>query len=355
MMRFVLTALILFFITSGAHARSVAFFWGGGGEPVSKTKTIFDSDFSAYVPLLLSKGWEVRSLFGVGHVDSEALVKKHLGVSAVPFTDSAVMLQLTQLMREASSGDVKRVLFIISSHGLEPEENYDRAHRVKATDPKGEDEISLQLLEPVRDHMEALSIPMSVLDFGCYSGATLELATTKTCVVSSSTSQEFSYNGFSRAFARLLEKGLNFEEAFLKARRNFDDFSGPEISTPENSVVKLLMAQNDLTQFPHKKAKYCSSCKIHQNLLTLFREQLPIQKDDLSERQRYDWQNLLRIRLESQTAVQRYQNQQIRFKDLDNVKSRTLIQFYFQERQFYEDLYLMVRDINPSACQSWSL
>lgn len=344
--------IFLLFCSALSQARDIAFFWGGGGEPSGQPRTIFDSDFNSLVPALVNKGWEVRTLFGYGHFHSENLVKRYLpGQKITPFLESEAKEQIHQILTEAKRGEVRRVFIIISSHGVESH-SQSLAHKVKATDSKGIKNVDLQILIPLRDTLEALKVPLAILDLSCFSGATLDLSSRNTCVVSSSSSQEYSYSQFARSFTRELLSQKNFEKAFLSARKDSFDFSSPEISTLKNSLIKLHLAKRGLNQFPHKSYAYCSSCRIHEGLLKKF-AMSPLLS--LPEEIQPEVERMIKLRTQAKAALNDYKNTQISFEEMDNLKSRMLNQHFYVEKRVYEYLYEKIQVSEQSSCQQWQL
>jgi hypothetical protein len=337
-----------------SFAKNIALFWGGGGEPSSKDSTIFDSDFRAFVPGLLAKGWEVRPLFGRGHAKTENLVSQFdpQGLNR-EFNSKSVYEEIQKLMLEIKN--LTQVLLIVSSHGHEPQKDQ-KSHRVSATDPRIQNTVNLNEIIELRDLLEEHRIPFAVIDLSCYSGATLDLATQNTCVISSSSSQEFSYSQFASALAREMLKGSHFEQSFLKARQQFDDFSSPEISTPENSIIKFQLAEMGLNQFPHKNYLYCSSCEIHTRLLKLYQIDLENWKPLFNEAQSESFvTQMLRDREEAQLGLKQYASMVIKFEEMEAIKSKSLIRHFFTERQLYRHLYQQIQTGESHPCRNWKL
>ena len=335
-------------------AKNIALFWGGGGEPTSKKTTIFDSDFRAFVPGLIAKGWEVRPLFGRGHSQTEALVKQYDKDNLNrDFSSRNVFEEIQKIALDVKN--INRVLLIISSHGFEPQKGQ-LAHKVSATDSKQQNTVDLNEVVELRNLLNENNIPFSILDLSCYSGATLDLANLQTCVISSSSSQEFSYSQFASALAREMLKGSDFETSFLNARTQFDDFSSPEISTFENSIIKFGLADQGLNQFPHKDYVYCSSCEIHSRLLKLYDIDLekwqPLLNDSRSDSY---LRQMLKARTEAQRGLKMYSELSIKFQEMEDIKSLSLLQHFFTERQLYRYLYEKVKNNLEHPCRSWKL
>ncbi|MFN9068920.1 MAG: hypothetical protein ACK5V3_16965, partial [Bdellovibrionales bacterium] len=336
-MRVQFISLLLVF-SQTVFAKNVALFWGAGGELFQRESTIFDSDFRAFVPGLMARGWQVRPLFGWGHSKTEYLVNQELGPNDNrEFNSQNVSQEIEKLLLEIKS--LSRVLLIVSSHGLPPEKEI-KTHQVMASDSLRKKTVDLNLIQELQKALEFHQIPFAILDLGCYSGATLDLASKNTCVISASSSQEFSYSHFAQALAREFFKGHDFETSFLSARLKFDDFSSPEISTPENSIIKFQLALQGLNQFPHKKYLYCSSCEIHSRLLKLY--DIDIERWDFlnedSQLKKFITQ-LLDIRKVTQEKQEQYKKNSITFDEMENFKSKSLIQHFFIERQLYRHWY----------------
>ncbi len=343
-------------VSLSAHAEKRAYFWGGGGEPFTKSSTKFDPHFEAHVRPLLNKGWVVKVLYGKGHPDSEKLVELTLGKGSVQeFSLKNVQAQLSELTEDLNSKKLTQVLFVIATHGVEPEKSSsDQTHRVQLTDINLKKSMSLDLLIPIRNLTEKLKIPTAILDHSCYSGASLVLSGPNTCVVSASSSQDVSYDDFTMKLAQQLVLGQNLENAFITARSNSNDFAGPEISTRANSLLKEMLAALKMAVMPHKNPAHCHACTLHTRFLTDFQVG-PLKLSDLSEQEQRILLQLVRIKKEALESQASYAAGGKTFDANEAVKLRSLIQFFHNERQLYHSVYPRLQNSEPTVCSQFKL
>lgn len=351
-----LIIVLLALIGLSAQAEKRAYFWGGGGEPFSKSSTKFDSHFEAYVRPLLNKGWSVKVLYGKGHPDSEKLVELTLGKGSVQeFSIKNVQAQLAQLSWELKSNKITQVLFVIATHGDDPIKNADdQTHRVLLTDINLKKSMSLDSLIPIRDLTEKQKVPMAILDHSCYSGASLVLSGPNTCVVSASSSQDVSYDEFTMQLIHQLVQGETLEKAFLSARRNSNDFAGPEISTRANSLLKEMFAALNMAVMPHKNPNHCHACTLHGRLL-IQHQSPPLKLTDFSDEEKRILLQMVRIKKEALESQASYAAGGKTFDANEAIKLRSLIQFFHHERQLYHLVYPKLQNTDPTVCSQFKL
>ena len=351
-----LILVLITFICLLAQAEKRAYFWGGGGEPFSKSSTKFDPHFEAHVRPLLNKGWSVKVLYGKGHPESEKLVEFTLGKGSVlEFSLRNVQAQLAHLTSELKSNKITQVLFVIATHGDDPIKNADeKTHRVLLTDINLKKSMSLDLLIPIRDLTEKQKVPMAILDHSCYSGASLVLSGPNTCVVSASSSQDVSYDEFTMQLIHQLVQGETLEKAFLVARRNSNDFAGPEISTRANSLLKETLATLNMAVMPHKNPNHCHACTLHGRFL-IEHQSPPLKLTDFSDEERRTLLQMRRIKAEALESHARYAAGGNNFDANEAIKLRSLIQFFHLERQLYHSVYPRLQNTEPTACSQFKL
>lgn len=333
-----------------------AYFWGGGGEPFTKSSTKFDPHFEAYVRPLINKGWSIRVLYGKGHPESEKLVERTLGKGLVlEFSAKNVQAQLRELTNDIKAQKITKVMFVIATHGLEVSvDSNELTHRLQLSDIHLKKNMSLDVLTPIRDLTEKQKVPMAILDHSCYSGASLVLSGPNTCVVSASSSQDVSYDEFTMQLIYQLMLGENLEKAFLTARRLSNDFAGPEISTRANSLIKELLAALNMAVMPHKNPSQCHACILHSRLLKQYKSE-PLKLTDLSNPEKRTLLEMVRIKKEALDSQSSYAVGGKTFDANESVKLRSLIQFFQNERQLYQSVYPRLQNVDPSACGQFKL
>ncbi len=351
-MIFILSALI----GLSAQAEKRAYFWGGGGEPFTKSSTKFDPHFEAHVRPLMSKGWKVRVLYGKGHPESEKLVEDTLGKGSVlEFSVKNVQAQLRELSDDLNSKKITQVLFVIATHGLEQTQiEGEQTHRIQLTDFNLKKNMSLDILIPIRDLTEKQKVPMAILDHSCYSGVTLALSGPNTCVVSASSSQDVSYDDFTLKLMAQLTLGETLENAFLKARSISNDYAGPEISTRENSLLKELLAGLNMAVMPHKNPAQCQACTLHSKLLSLYKSE-PLRLEELTLQEQNLLLKMVQIKKDALDSQASYGAGDKTFDANEAIKLRSLIQFFHNEQQLYDLVYRRLQNTEPTVCSQFKL
>ncbi|WII73885.1 hypothetical protein QJS83_08340 [Bdellovibrio sp. 22V] len=227
------TLALVVFVTSvsmSAHAKKVAVFFGGGGEP-STPGTIFDETYMAFQPFNAGSGWSTKSYFNGGHPTSERIADAMTGGKNKPMTAANMNAEIAQLKDSILNGTLKsgdQLMITVATHGLRKGGTPQRSHSVTTTDQ----DFNMDKLLELRNLAESKGVKLAILDFSCHSGATLNLASDKTCVISAA-SDNVGYNNGGEMIAKSLAKGTNLEKAFLKGRNRDGSLSpgAPQIST----------------------------------------------------------------------------------------------------------------------------
>ena len=353
----VLVALFILALTPLASAKKIAFYWGGGGEAQTKSSTIFDEDLKALGPALIEAGYELNLAFGVGHATTEKIADRIVGFGRnKPFTVATVKKELEVLAERINSKEIKKgdqILFIISTHGDNPDDHLKVAtHMVRVTNFKKDEGIGLDRLFAIRDLAEHYDIKFALLDFSCYAGSSLALASAKSCVVTSSSAQEVSYAEIAPVLVRFLKPNVDLETAFLASRNQIRDFEAPEISTLANSVAKLKILLNSSASSPIKPAASPASFNRHTQYLKEvqgkdFKDLAPllVQIPNYSE-----LTDMKSIRDQYQTL----KKDNLTFDQLNDQKIRTLNLYYYLERILYQKIYKQFQNQpGPNPCQDF--
>jgi hypothetical protein len=218
-----------------AFAKKEAIYFGGGGEPEG-AKTQFDGSFKNYMGNLKSAGWKIQSYFNGGHSDSEELAQKMSNNTNKSMTSENASAAIKNLKKrilngELTSGD--QLLVTIDTHGAA---NSDQdTHLVATTDGF----FNLDELRSLRSLAEKKGIQLAIIDTSCYSGNTLLLGSSKTCVVTTATASDVGYTHDAEALFRSLHLSGNLEAAYLGSRAdpNVSSLGAPQISTAAGKIA----------------------------------------------------------------------------------------------------------------------
>lgn len=218
--------LLVFLFSVSSFAKKEAVFFGGGGEPATPG-TIFDDTYKSFGLFSEGSGWTSRSYFNGGHPQSEALAQKISKGKNKPMTAENMKAEIAQLKARIQSGDLKKgdqLMVTLSTHGLQPK-SPQSTHNVETIDGN----FNLDELKELRDLAEAKGVNLAFMDLSCFSGATLDLGSDKTCVISAA-SHNVGYTNAGESLGKEMQKGANLEDAFLKGRIT-NSPGTPQIST----------------------------------------------------------------------------------------------------------------------------
>jgi len=227
---------------SSAHAEAGKYLYaiGGSGDPPGDT-TIFDDEFVDLAKAAKARGWKSTVLFDGGHKEGQQKVGAAFGIKALAtFNKDSYSSMLNGIQADVDSGKLKKgdqVFLWINTHGLE-KFGSQRSHDISCH----KNEIGtcdLDLIDEVILKMESKGIRVAVMDLSCYSGSTLNLGSTKTCVLTSTSDQ---YPAYTNPFEQLTlsRPGASLEEIFL---RGADAKGGyPQISTRAGKQLNYLFA-----------------------------------------------------------------------------------------------------------------
>lgn len=237
---------ILFLLSTVAFAKTKqAVIFGGGGEPLDKPDTIFDETYRDYVSGMTKSNWNASSFFDSGHPETEKMVAT-LAKNNQPFTQKNFDRYIASLKKEIQSGKLKsgdQLYIQISTHGS-PQVRNEYTHQVSTVDGS----VDMSELKKLRDLAEAKGVKLGIVDMSCHSGATLALASSKTCVVSMAASN-VSLNTDGESFAEQIAPGRSLEEVFLRGRENNSSSGFPQISTSAGKmtgeVLRDIQKNND--------------------------------------------------------------------------------------------------------------
>ena len=160
-------ALLAITFAQSSHAVDTVFMLGGSDGQTSSEKSIFLRDFSRFASAMQSRGWNSREYFGKGGSDL---------TGALP----ATLTNVHQMLTDAGNTRSGQVLFAIFAHGSKRREP-ERTHSIGLEDG----EFSLDEFATVIERLKNRRVRVALIDFSCYSGNTLALATNEQnmCVV----------------------------------------------------------------------------------------------------------------------------------------------------------------------------
>lgn len=247
--------ILLFTSIAGAKEKYLVLL-GGGGEPAGKT-TIFDpslqrmGDFSRAHP-----EYKLDISFNGGHLETERIIRDNFQNSTNnSFTSRNFENTISKYEKMIESGKIKagdNLLIAIDSHGSTQSGD---SHNISTTgetmtdfENLGSKTVSLDRLKKLTLLAEDKGVNLGIIDLSCYSGNTLALANSKTCVISGAGTEHVglaspSSSYFSNRLPQFLSTASNLEEAFLKARKESIDISYPMISTLSGQVVQQIHYQ----------------------------------------------------------------------------------------------------------------
>ncbi len=226
---------------------------GGGGEPKG-FDTIFDNSLNKLADYTQEANLKQMSItFNGGHERTEKIIEKNFSTAQNlgKFTEDHYNKIIEDYTKKINSKDIKggeQVLVYINTHGAQKKDGQ-TTHNISTTTGgaikdyttgDGTDMVSMDKLLELKKAAEDNGVKLAIVDLSCHSGAALNLAGDKTCVISSTGPKHLAYaspSAFGDQFTGLMQKGKNLEEVFLKARDVADDNGVPMISTPANFEI----------------------------------------------------------------------------------------------------------------------
>ncbi|MDR3608441.1 MAG: hypothetical protein P4M08_13820 [Oligoflexia bacterium] len=226
-----LLALALLFSASAAADGSVNVRYAlvlGGGDSSAGPGTQFDASAKTLAGKLKSAGYISSALFDGGHSETDSMIASLYGAQGGPFTNAETQALLRQIISGIKNGKMHRgdqLLIDIDSHGAPPDPT--GLHWVETSYGPGFDVGSLTAL---RDAAEQAGVHLAVIDASCYSGATLALSSSKTCVITAAPADQVGDQSTAENLNNALKPGLSLESSYLQSRLA-DPYGFPEIST----------------------------------------------------------------------------------------------------------------------------
>ncbi|MBO9666716.1 MAG: hypothetical protein J7501_07860 [Bdellovibrio sp.] len=181
-------------------------------------------------------GWDTTTYFDGGHRMSDAIANQLTRGRNAQMTSKNLNDEIDNLNAKIEKGTLGKddqLLIALATHGR-PRNGQD-THEVDTVGGQ----FNLDKLQEVQKLAEAKGVKLAIIDMSCYSGNTLSLASDKTCVVSSATSENVGYNGTGTSLTDQIGKKKNLEQAFLDARQDprLINPDAPQISTAAGKVA----------------------------------------------------------------------------------------------------------------------
>ena len=234
---------------------------GGAGEPQGDT-TIFDESLNGIGEFSQAHSeYKVDISFNGGHSNTERIIReKFNGVKNQGFTNKSFELIISKYESMIESGGIKpgdNILLYIDDHGGRKKGNTHEiateGDAISDFNNLGEHTQSLDRLKRLTSLAEEKGISLAIIDYSCFSGNTLALANSKTCVISGAGSDHVGVAGpgsiyFPNAMNEAMNSSSNLEEAFLIARKKKESISFPMISTLEGQSIQYLI-YNPITPY----------------------------------------------------------------------------------------------------------
>ena len=253
--------IFLFFLSLESQAQNKHFYiLGGGGEPTGET-TIFDNNLHILSKFVKNSDWKTAVSFNGGHEKTEEILTikfnkaKDYGGFTIDSYDSIV----DEMMSKIKSGELKegdQLMISIDTHGAETDYK-ELTHKIalgygaatNLNNLAGAKVVNLDRLKELADLAAERGVKLAVIDLSCFSGNTLKIANSKTCVITGTGPEQYGYAGaidyklfkypitFGSKFFSQMKKGKNLEQTFLDARTTGNVPDYPMISTIEGKNV----------------------------------------------------------------------------------------------------------------------
>lgn len=235
-----------FLISYNLKAENYYLYMGAGGESKESATTIFDvnlNHFKPYYSRINQKNVDI--VYNGGHTKTEASLKTIFPNKEVKdFNQTNYNSKIQQYVALINSGKMKagdQLIVSVDTHGAPNTWKADLTHQVATgTAHDGSENVSMDTMKVLVDAANKKGVKLAILDLSCHSGNTQKLANDKTCVISSTGPEHYSFKGNDTFTAQLFDQfrpGTNLEEAFIRARELAEDRSYPMISSPAGKYI----------------------------------------------------------------------------------------------------------------------
>jgi hypothetical protein len=263
----------VFFLSLPSLAGNYLSLYGGAGEPADSN--MFTSDFIKTTSWARDHEWNINDvLFDGDNQNLQSQISSTAKKPVTSLTQGNFLISLMKLSADAKSGRLKegdQVLIMVDDHGESDKTAYSHAIRCEgiSCDPS--------YLKDVIKQLEQRGIRVAVVDFSCFSGQSLDLASDKTCVVTATTANDVGWNDFSGNFIANMKTGTSLESVFLKTRA--ESTGRAQISSPAGTettrIIESLAKESrydvsDSHSIPQTGAPACpSAAHVDEMLKTL--------------------------------------------------------------------------------------
>lgn len=238
--------LALTILSTNIFAKDTILFIGGGGEPLDANETQFDNTLEAMGEFQSENrdSYAATVSFNGGHSKTEKIINKYFVSSEIVpnFTAANYNKVIEDTIKKLSSNPPQirageKILIFIDSHGTEKQG--EKTHSIAVArsamtnlNSGGTEVVNLDRLKALTDLAEKKNVKMGIIDGSCHSGNSLLLANSKTCVITGSGPDHYSYADFTKYYAQKMQKGKNLEDLFHEAREANGGKGFPMISSP---------------------------------------------------------------------------------------------------------------------------
>jgi hypothetical protein len=261
--------LVCFLFLNVAYSKDRLVIFGGGGESPYKSSTLFDRNLQDFSDYANQSAYETSLYFNGGHENTDKIRNGFSkAIDNQNFNQNSFNDMLDRLLKDISDNKIKKdeqIFLYISGHGEKASEEQG-AHAIAGSGAisnlinfNNTERINLNLLQGVIDAAEAKGIKLALYDSSCFSGSTLKLKAKKTCIITSSGPNHFSYMTnplFGKSdsqykemlvFNDLMSRGLklkkysNLEDLFLASRKESFGADFPMANTSAATAAQALL------------------------------------------------------------------------------------------------------------------
>lgn len=251
-MKIKLVIIASFIVNMSVFAKDTIIFIGGGGEPLGEKETQFDESLENLGEFYKKNrsSYDAVVSFNGGHEKTEKKIKKHFSDADVKenFNTKNYEKIVDETIKKLSSNPPQiapgeKIVLFINSHGAQ--RSGEKTHSISTANSAmtnmnagGASMVSLDKLQRLSDLAEKNNVKLGIIDGSCHAGSTLALANSKTCVVTASGPDHYSYSDFADLFAKNMERGKNLEDIYFQTRNKLGGTGFPMISTPAGMAVQ---------------------------------------------------------------------------------------------------------------------
>lgn len=281
MISLILLSLNSALATAAEKGRSHYLILGGSGNSNNLSEQFaesgFDDEIKPVLQFLEKAPYEVHFAFSGDYpyfkTEFPTIFSKNRIDGTAQNISQLIKSYITRLQKgEVTQGD-KIVVHIIDHGSLKKKTELTHSIEIFHFPETTELQISLDALKELAQVAEKKGVLLTIIDSSCFSGATLVLANSKTCVVTGSTEDMSSHLTYVSLISAMIHSGQSVEETFLKSRyqysaldvvgnkRNYVIDGNPQISSPAGQ--KLFRSLHDFTYYQTISNDVKSLVEIH--------------------------------------------------------------------------------------------